>query len=142
MLLSVSIINKLFLLAMLNYFICIFLETLLNFLGLFYFVVFIATFDTFNVSLLKKVFIYFIFYLIHTFDWWCIIASTKILSSKNVFNTDNLNDLEQQIGRREWFLKNHVTMKTWVMMLKIQLYITGIDYISTYIKIENSYFTL
>ncbi len=29
----------------------------------------------------------------------------------------------------EWFLKDHVTMKTGVMMLKIQLCITGINYI-------------
>ncbi len=27
-----------------------------------------------------------------------------------------------------WFLKDHVTLKTGVMMLKIQLYITGINY--------------
>ncbi len=35
-----------------------------------------------------------------------------------------------------------MTLKTGVMMLKIQLYITGINYILKYIKIENSYFEL
>ncbi len=34
----------------------------------------------------------------------------------------------------EWFLKDHVTLKTGVMMLKIQLGITGIKYILKYIK--------
>jgi len=42
----------------------------------------------------------------------------------------------------EWFLKDHVTLKTGVMMLKIQLRITGINYILKYIKIERSYFKL
>ncbi len=48
----------------------------------------------------------------------------------------------QQIRILEWFLKHHVTRtrKTGVMMLKIQLYITGINYILKYIQIENSYF--
>ncbi len=40
--------------------------------------------------------------------------------------------LEQQISILEWFVKDYVTMKTGVMMLKIH------D-ISEYIKIENSY---
>jgi len=35
--------------------------------------------------------------------------------------------LEQKISIFE-FLKEHVTLKTWVMMLKIQLCITGINY--------------
>ncbi len=47
---------------------------------------------------------------------------------------------EQQISILEWFLKDHVTLKTGVMMLKIQLCITGINYISKYIKSEKSYF--
>ncbi len=42
----------------------------------------------------------------------------------------------------EWFLKDHVTLKTGLLMLKIQLYITGINYILKYITIENSYITL
>ncbi len=46
----------------------------------------------------------------------------------------------QQIRILEWFLKDHVTRKTGVMMLKIQLYIIGINYILKYIQIENSYF--
>ncbi len=50
--------------------------------------------------------------------------------------------LDQQISILEWFLKNHVTLKTGVMMLKIQLRITGINYIFTYIQIENRYLEL
>ncbi len=38
--------------------------------------------------------------------------------------------------------EDHVTLKTGVMMLKIQFYITGINYILQYIKIENSYLKL
>ncbi len=48
--------------------------------------------------------------------------------------------LEQQISILEWFLKDHVTLKPGVMMLKIQRCITGINYILNYIQIENSYF--
>ncbi len=38
--------------------------------------------------------------------------------------------------------EDHVTLKTGVMMLKIQLRITEIYYILTYIHMENSYFKL
>ncbi len=38
--------------------------------------------------------------------------------------------------------EDHVTLKTGVMMLKIQLRITEINYILTHIQIENSYFKL
>ncbi len=38
--------------------------------------------------------------------------------------------------------EDHVTLKIGVMMLKIQLYITGIKYILKYIQIESSYFKL
>jgi len=37
---------------------------------------------------------------------------------------------------------DHVTLKTGVMMQKIQLCITRINYSLKYIKIENSYFKL
>ncbi len=52
--------------------------------------------------------------------------------------------LEQQVSMLELFLKDHVTLKTVVevMMLRIQLYITGINYTLQYIKIENSCFKL
>ncbi len=43
--------------------------------------------------------------------------------------------LKQQIIILEWFLKDHVTLKTEVMMLKIQLCITGINYILKYIHL-------
>ncbi len=49
---------------------------------------------------------------------------------------------EQQISILEWFLKNHVILKTGVMMLKIQLCNQRLNYILKYIKIENSYFKL
>ncbi len=45
--------------------------------------------------------------------------------------------LEQPISRLEWFLKGHVTLKTGVMMLKIQLFITWLNYILKYTIIEN-----
>uniref|UniRef100_A0A673K3K1 MHC class I-like antigen recognition-like domain-containing protein n=1 Tax=Sinocyclocheilus rhinocerous TaxID=307959 RepID=A0A673K3K1_9TELE len=44
--------------------------------------------------------------------------------------------LKQQISILERYLKDHVTLKTEVMMLKIQLCITGINYILKYIQIE------
>ncbi len=37
--------------------------------------------------------------------------------------------------------EDHVTLKTGVMMLKVQLCITGINYILKYITIENSYYS-
>jgi len=42
--------------------------------------------------------------------------------------------LEQQIIILDWFLTDHVTLKTGVMMRKIQFCITGINYILKYIK--------
>ncbi len=48
----------------------------------------------------------------------------------------------QQISIFEWFLKDHVTLKTVVMMLKIQLCIKEINYIFKYIQIENCSFKL
>ncbi len=47
--------------------------------------------------------------------------------------------LEQQISISERSLKDHVTLKTGVMMLETQLGITGIYYIFQYINRENSY---
>ncbi len=41
---------------------------------------------------------------------------------------------------QEGFLKDCVALKTGVIMLKIQLCITGINYILTYIQIENCHF--
>ncbi len=43
--------------------------------------------------------------------------------------------LDQQISILEWFLKDHVALKTGVMMLKIQLYSKYIYYIILYIII-------
>ncbi len=42
----------------------------------------------------------------------------------------------------EWFLKDHVTLKTGVMMLKIQLCVTELKYILKHIHIEISCFKL
>ncbi len=49
----------------------------------------------------------------------CITVSTKILSSTTVFNIDSKMFLEQQTSILEQFVKDHVTLKTGVMMLKI-----------------------
>ncbi len=82
------------------------------------------------------------------------VTITGVLFKKNVFLMYSKTSahftslflkvmfLEQQISISEWFLKDHVTLKTGVMMLKIQLRITGINYILLYIQIENSYFKL
>ncbi len=49
-----------------------------------------------------------------------------------------LNFHLQEIRILEWFLKDHVTLKTGVMMLKIQRCITGINYILKYIQIKSN----
>ncbi len=60
----------------------------------------------------------------------CIMDFTKILNCTTIFNIDkNKKCLKHQISILEWFLKDHVTLKTGVMMLKIQLCFTGINYI-------------
>ncbi len=38
--------------------------------------------------------------------------------------------------------EDHVTLKTAVMMIKMHLSITGINYVLKYIEIENSYLQL
>ncbi len=48
--------------------------------------------------------------------------------------------LEQQICILDLFLMDHVTLKTSVMMLKIQLCITGINTFLKRIEIENCLF--
>ncbi len=48
--------------------------------------------------------------------------------------------LEQQISILEWFLKDCVTLKTGVMLLNIQFSIKGINYIWTFIQVENRVF--
>ncbi len=45
--------------------------------------------------------------------------------------------LEQQISILEWFLKDHVTYHTGVMMLKIQLYNHSNKLYLKYIQTEN-----
>ncbi len=50
--------------------------------------------------------------------------------------------LEQQIKILEWFLNDHVTLKTGAMMQKIQALIMGLNSILKYIKTENSLFKL
>jgi len=47
---------------------------------------------------------------------------------------------KQQISMLDSFLKDHVTLKSGVMMLKIQLWSQDINYTLLYIHIENSYF--
>ncbi len=73
------------------------------------------------------------FYSLKEFWKNCITVFTKNI--KQLFSTLIIRTIinnwapiktEQQ---KEWFLKDHVTLKTGVMMLKIQLYITEINYI-------------
>ncbi len=52
------------------------------------------------------------------------------------------NLISKQISKLEWFLKDRVTLRTREMMLKIQLCITGINYILKYIHIEISSFKM
>ncbi len=44
---------------------------------------------------------------------------------------------EHQISILEWFLKDNMTLKSGLMMLKIQLCVTGINQILKQIQIEN-----
>ncbi len=69
------------------------------------------------------------------------MVSIKMLSITIFVNIDKNMFLEQKISTLELF-QDHVTPKTGVMMLKIQLCITGINYILIYIKMENSCFKL
>ncbi len=63
------------------------------------------------------------------------IYITNTLLSTTVFNIDNNQHIIM-------ISEDHVTLKTGVMMLKIQLRITEINYILTYNYIENSYLKL
>ncbi len=56
-----------------------------------------------------------------------------------VFNIDNNT---KYFPSSKLYLKDHVTLKTEVTIIKIQLCITEIHYIWTYFQIENSYFSL
>jgi len=49
--------------------------------------------------------------------------------------------VDHQILKLEWFVKDHVTLKTGVMMINSALN-TGINYTLLYFHIENSWFTL
>ncbi len=53
--------------------------------------------------------------------------------SSTTFNIDN----NEKISVWDWFLKDHVTLKTEVMIPKILLCITGINYILKCIQIDN-----
>ncbi len=48
----------------------------------------------------------------------------------------------KQYSKNSNILKDHMILKTGVMMLKFKLYITGIHYIVKHIQIENIYFTM
>ncbi len=54
----------------------------------------------------------------------------------------NIDNIKCFLSILEWFLKDHVTLKTGVMMLKIQLCITGINSILKYIKIKKKLFKI
>ncbi len=70
-----------------------------------------------------------------------IPVSTKILSSTTVFNINN-NVKCFLSSKIRMISEDHVTLKTGVMIQKIQRCITGIHYILRCIQIENSYFKL
>jgi len=72
-----------------------------------------------------------------TFSSWILTKCIKILSRTTVNIDNNKNALEQQISILEWFLKDHVTLKTGVMMLKIQLCLHRNKLQLKYMKIEN-----
>ncbi len=67
---------------------------------------------------------------------WAPVIDNKWVSNIRMISTFTY------ISISEWFLKDHVTLKTGVMMLKIQLYITGINYILKYISVEKRSFKL
>ncbi len=56
-----------------------------------------------------------------------------------IYVNNMLMFIEQHISILEWFLQDHETLKTGVMMLKIQFCITGINDYLKYIKIEQYY---
>ncbi len=62
----------------------------------------------------------------------------KNISSKtaNIFNLENNKNCnnKDQMSILDWFLKDHITLKTRVMMLKIQRCKTEIDYILNILK--------
>ncbi len=63
-----------------------------------------------------------------------------IIPSSPIFNFENWKkNCDQQISKLDWFLKDRGTLKTEEMMLKMQLCITGINYILNYYTIENSF---
>ncbi len=69
----------------------------------------------------------------------CITVSTKLYSSSTVFNIEkNYTFFWASDQHIRMISEDHVTLKTGVIMLKIQLCITGINYIVKYIQIVNS----
>ncbi len=64
-----------------------------------------------------------------------ISQSHKNIKQHKFFNINNNKEWL-------WFLKDHVALKAVVMMLEIQLCISTINYILTYIKVENTYYKL
>jgi len=66
------------------------------------------------------------------------MVSIKICHSKTVFNIDNNSKAANQ--HMIMICEYPVTLKTGVMMLKIQLCVTGINSILKYIQTENSGF--
>ncbi len=70
------------------------------------------------------------------------MVSTKIWSSTSIFNIDNKNVSWAANQHIRMISEDHVTLKTGVMMLKIQLWSQEINYYFKYIHIENSYVQL
>ncbi len=78
--------------------------------------------------------------IIFIFGWTIPLSLNNISDQTYCINSLNLTFIS--ISILEWFLKDHVTLKTGVRMLKIQLCITEINYSLKYIKIESSYFNM
>ncbi len=65
-----------------------------------------------------------------------IYEAAQLFSASIIIRNVSWAYRNQQISILEWFLKDHVTLKTGKIILKIQLYITGINYILKYIHID------
>ncbi len=94
-------------------------------------------FIRFKISISNKMLLFWTFYPSKNPENKCITVYTKIFWS-NFFSTliiiRNVSWAANQHIRM--ISEDHVTLKTGVMMLKIQIYITGINYILKYIQIE------
>ncbi len=100
--------------------------------------VFTVTFDQFNESLLNKVLLSFFKKkkknLLQSFEWKCGTFSIKIWNKNMISTLTIIRNVSWAANQHiRMISEDHVTLKTGVMMLKIQLRITAINYILKYI---------